>query len=183
MLPLELQADLDDYQDSITTGIHYDRGHLAPAKAFLRNEEAMKTSHIYSNGVPQTEKLNSGRWKTLEREVYNYVKNTGNAWVVTGVVCLDDDSTLVSPQYRIGNHQIAVPTHCYKVILCENDQGDFTMYGFMLPNQTDPILKRSPDYQLTVDRLEEITGYDFFSELDDVLEDSLEAVISPGWLD
>lgn len=57
-LPEELQVEYDDYQDSLTTGIHYDRGHLAPSKAFLLTEEAMKTTHMYSNGIPQTKELN-----------------------------------------------------------------------------------------------------------------------------
>lgn len=39
----------------------------------------------------------------------------------------------------------------------------------------------SEDYQVTVDRLEEITGYDYFPELEDEVEEELEGDVSEGW--
>jgi len=104
-------------------------------------------------------------------------------WVVTGCVCMDDDSMPIDPEYRIGDHEVAVPTHCYKVVLCEDDQGEFTMYAFMMPNHAEPVPRPSTDYQLTVDRLEEITGYDYFPELEDEVEEELEGGTSEGWGD
>ena len=61
----------------------------------------------------------------------------------------------------------------YKVIL------DLTppmkMIGFIVPNQTSK--RRIASFAVSVNEVERITGYDFFSQLDDELENSLEANI------
>ena len=61
----------------------------------------------------------------------------------------------------------------YKVIL------DFTppmkMIGFIVPNQTSK--RRIYSFAVSVDKVEQATSYDFFSQLDDDFENSLEANI------
>ena len=65
---------------------------------------------------------------------------------------------------------IPVPVAFYKVIL------DLTppmkMIGFIVPNQTSK--RRIYSFAVSVDKVEQTTGYDFFSQLDDELENSLE---------
>ena len=65
---------------------------------------------------------------------------------------------------------IPVPVAFYKVIL------DLTppmkMIGFIVPNQTSK--RRIASFAVSVDEVERITGYDFFSKLDDELEKNLE---------
>ena len=65
---------------------------------------------------------------------------------------------------------IPVPVEFYKVIL------DLTppmkMIGFIVPNQTSK--RRIASFAASVDEVERITGYDFFSELEDELENRLE---------
>ena len=65
---------------------------------------------------------------------------------------------------------ISVPVAFYKVIL------DLTppmkMIGFIVPNQTSK--RRVYSFAVSVDEVERITGYDFFSQLDDELETNLE---------
>ena len=66
--------------------------------------------------------------------------------------------------------RIPVPVAFYKVIL------DLTpplkMIGFIVPNETSK--RRIASFAVSVDEVERITGYDFFSELDDELENILE---------
>lgn len=35
----------------------------------------------------------------------------------------------------IGSNNVAVPTHFYKVIVCENNDGLFEMESYVMPNQ------------------------------------------------
>ena len=49
------------------------------------------------------------------------------------------------------------------------------MIGFIVPNQTSK--RRIANFAVSVNEVERITGYDFFSQLDDELENSLEANI------
>ena len=46
------------------------------------------------------------------------------------------------------------------------------MIGFIVPNQTSK--RRVYSFAVSVDKVERITGYDFFSELDDEAEKQLE---------
>lgn len=35
----------------------------------------------------------------------------------------------------IGTNNVAVPTHFFKVIVCEADSGDFALESYVMPNQ------------------------------------------------
>ena len=174
-----LRSELEDYRHS-----GYDRGHNAPAAVFKRNREAMSTTFLLSNMSPQTPKLNRYIWKNLEEQVRDLVMEEGEAWVITGNVFFNADSQFICPREFIGpgdEKNVAVPTHCFKVILSNDESGNFSMYAFLLPNQRETIPGTPDDYLVSVDRLEEITGYDFFPELADDIEDNLESVVPSTW--
>ena len=50
-----------------------------------------------------------------------------------------------------------------------------------MPNTTDDIPGNSPNYMISVDSLEQITGYDFYCDLSDRLESSVEDDTEPTW--
>ncbi len=175
-LPVGFRAEPIDYEHS-----GYDRGHMAPAGDFKRSPEAMKTTFLLSNIAPQTPALNRKIWKRLEEEVRKRVLIDGKLWIITGNLFIDSDSNSVTPYQHIGPNKVAVPTHCFKVILCCGKNQNRAMYGFMLPNQQAFIGGTPKDYILSIDRLEQITGYDFFPLLDDSLENRLESVKPKSW--
>jgi len=180
LLPLNAQSKPEDYRKS-----GYDRGHNAPADDFKRNKEAMTATFLMSNMSPQTSALNSGIWRILEERVQNLVENYGKAWIITGNIFMRADSQLEKPSEFIGKGRVAVPTHCFKAILTQKEDGTYDMYAFLMPNLIEPKQKHTKGladnwtrkYSLTVDRLEQITGFDFFPKLDDSLENSLERKI------
>ena len=175
-LPQGKRAELEDYR-----GSGFDRGHNAPAAAFKRSREAMSTTFLLSNMSPQTPKLNRNIWRILEEQVRSMVDDKGEAWVITGNICMDADSSRTQPTEYIGTDSVAVPTHCFKAVLLRDEHGTYHMYAFLLPNQREYIPGKPADYLVTVDRLEYITGYDFFPALDDAEENSLESVIPDTW--
>lgn len=175
-LPLGLRAELADY---IHSG--YDRGHIAPAADFKRSKDAMTTTFLLSNMSPQTPELNRKIWQKLEEQVREHVNANGKAWIVTGNLFLSNDSHFIAPSEFIGLNKVAIPTHCFKVILLCNRHDIFSMYAFMLPNQKDTIKGMPANYILRVDRLEQITGYDFFPLLNDSIESKLESVLPTNW--
>ena len=142
-----VRAELTDY-----AGSGYDRGHNAPAGAFVRSEEAMSSTFVLSNMSPQTPQLNRGRWKVLESEVRDLVRAVGKVWIFTGNVFMDDDSVLVDPLTTIGTNEVGVPTHCFKALLAVDDKGVFAAYAFLMPNMAQSLPGTSIDYALSVDR-------------------------------
>ena len=141
----------------------YDKGHLAPAADMTYSEETMKNSFYMTNITPQIPGCNRGIWKRIESQVRRWALNEGKLYIVTGPV-------FDRKPKKMGNSKIPVPSAFYKVVL------DLTppmkMIGFVVPNETSK--RHVSNFVLPVDEVEWITGYDFFSELDDEIEKQLQ---------
>jgi len=148
----------------------YDRGHLAPAADMSFSEEAMNESFLMSNIAPQLPAFNRGIWSVLENQVRNWVRYNGALYVVTGSIW-DERSK------RIAKQSIPVPGYYYK-ILFDTNKSSKGMIVFLIPNSD--VRNSIFDYVITVDSLERLTAIDFFPQLPDSLENTLEAVVRKG---
>ncbi|MBQ9621785.1 MAG: DNA/RNA non-specific endonuclease [Treponema sp.] len=158
----------------------YDRGHLSPAADFAFDEKAMSETFYMSNMSPQKGNLNRGLWKDLESKVREWAEIFGRVYVVSGPILEKPAEEYNS----IGENKVSVPEFYYKVLLIPlyedekdketpEDAQSVTMLAFILPNEKcGEILDY---YEVTVDEVEKRTGLDFFSLLEDSLENELEA--------
>lgn len=146
----------------------YDRGHLAPAADMAFSWQTMKDSFYYSNMSPQRPQFNRGIWKELEEQVRLFAVREGEIYVVTGPV-LPNEKTIM-----IGPNRVTVPSRFYKVVF------DVTpprkMIGFILPNEGSKADLRT--FAVTVDKVEEVTGLDFFSTVPQPEQEQLERTIT-----
>ncbi|WP_294428048.1 DNA/RNA non-specific endonuclease [uncultured Treponema sp.] len=160
----------------------YDRGHLSPAADFAFDEMAMSQTFYMSNMSPQTGGLNRGIWKDLEAEVRLWAKNFGRVYVVSGPILEKPASEYKS----IGENHVAVPEFYYKVILAPlyadekdkatpEDAESAVALGFIFPNEK--CEGTLDDYAVTVDEVEKRTKLDFFSLLEDKVENEIERQI------
>lgn len=169
----------DDYKYS-----DRNRGHMAPAADFKSSKEAMKSTFILSNASPQYPDFNNGIWKRLEEQIRDMVSEKGQAWIIVGNLFLDIDSLIIQPQSWIGHTDelnVPVPTHLFKTILTEDENEEVYMYAFLIPNERQRINDPTEDYRISINHLEEITGYDFYPLLLDSIEEYLESDISRIW--
>jgi endonuclease G len=149
-----------DYRFS---GFH--RGHLAPAADFS-SPDAVRATFLLSNAVPQTPSVNTGAWRRIENAIRLAARAADRVHVFTGALFEGEPKT-------IGPNQVAVPSHTYKVVLLI--QCDSTaMFAAIVPNQ-DILPGPLTQFAVTVDEVEHRTGLDFFSELEDALENHLES--------
>ena len=148
-------------QDYARSG--YDKGHLAPAADMTYSLPSMENSFLMTNISPQIPGCNRGIWKRLENQVRRWAIKEKKLYIITGPIFSEKPAVMKTAA-------IPVPVAFYKVIL------DLTppmkMIGFIVPNQTSK--RRIASFAASVDEVERITGYDFFSELDDELENRLE---------
>ncbi len=170
------RAELTDYRNS-----GYDRGHMAPAAAFKRSRQAMSTTFSLSNMAPQTSSLNQRIWRLLEEDVRNLANDFGEIWVFTGNLFLDANENSTEPSTFIGSNRVAVPSHCFKAILLRTTQGNWNMYGFIMPNQRGSIPGEVEDYLEAIDEIEAKSGIDFFAEMPDLVENRLESQEAESW--
>lgn len=150
-------------------GFGYDRGHLAPSADFRWSQTAISESYFYSNMSPQRGEFNREAWADLERWVRGRVfAHKKQMIVLTGPVLKDG-----LPIVERSINKVSIPEQYFKVILdLESDKPK--AIAFLMPNKkcNKPVIS----YAISVDELEKITGLDFFSKLDDALEDKLEAM-------
>lgn len=143
----------------------YDRGHLCPAGDRRFSKVAHDETFLTSNISPQNHEFNSGIWNTLEQKVRYWARKYDGVFVVTGGV-------LEGQMETIGKEQVSVPNRFYKVLIDSNN-GETKMIAFLLDHKDSnrPLY----EFVVSVDTVEELTGIDFFPELDDSIENKLEA--------
>jgi endonuclease G len=151
----------------------YDRGHLCAAADMDFNPVAMEESFLMSNISPQAPDFNRGIWKELETEVRAWAKKECKIYVVTGPVFKDNKGT-------IGVDHVLVPGYFFKIIYDATDQPK--IIAFVFPNRKSD--RPLTDFAVPVDEAETLTGFDFFSQLPDELENKLEGRVDlSGWFD
>ena len=155
-------ASDDDYK-----GSGFDRGHLAPAADMGWSAETMSESFYYSNMSPQVQNFNRGIWKKLEELVRTWAIENNAVYVVTGPVLRDGLPT-------IGLNKVSVPEYYYKVVL-DYSLPDKKAIALLLPNEASK--KPLQSFVISIDKLEEITGLNFFPLLDSVDERKMERMV------
>ncbi len=161
----------DSYQKS-----GYDRGHMAPnyAMSHLYGKEGQADSFLMTNITPQKPKLNQQLWQRLEEtEIKHFAKLFGKLWVITGPVFSGTVERLSS------DWTVEIPDAFYKIYITEAAPGKPSIaLGFLMPqtvNGKEPLAQ----FVTNIDNIEAQTGLDFFAELDDNTETTLEAAIEP----
>ena len=149
----------DDYRKS-----GFDRGHLAPAADFTWSENALSETFFMSNMSPQVPGFNRGIWKKLEEQVRDWARENSILYVVTGPI-------IKSREKRIGKNKVTVPQSYYKVVL-DIQEPELKGIAFIMSNEKSngAIL----DFAVSIDKVEEATGLDFFPLLPDEIEAELE---------
>ncbi|MFV9550057.1 DNA/RNA non-specific endonuclease [Algibacter sp. PT7-4] len=150
----------------------FDRGHLCPAGDRRYTKTAHDETFLTSNISPQEHQFNAGIWNTLEQKVRYWARKYDGVFVITGGVLKGNLNT-------IGTEQVSVPKQFYKVLI-DNNSGNTKMIAFLMPheNSNKPLY----EFVVSVDEVENLTGIDFFPELDDDTENRLEASSSyKGW--
>lgn len=162
-----LSADWRNYKKS-----GYDRGHLCPAGDRRFSYDAFEETFLTSNVTPQNHEFNSGIWNDLEQKVRYWAKAYDSVYVVTGGVLSNDLSA-------IGYEHVSVPKYFYKILL-DNSSTTPKMIAFLMPHrQTKKPLET---FIVSVDKIEQLTGIDFFAALEDKIENRLESSSSKkGW--
>lgn len=165
------RSELEDYK-----GSGYDRGHLAPAGDMTRSKKIMSESFLLSNMAPQVGVgFNRGIWKVLEKNVRDWAEEREDIYVITGPIYAESEYDTIGP------NEVAVPTHFYKTAISGSpEENNLDAIAFILPNEKNSS-SLLPEFITTIDDVEEKTNLDFLHELDDTVEDELEAEKTEMW--
>lgn len=159
VLPKTIRAQLADYK-----GSGYDRGHLSPAANNKQNDKVMAESFILSNICPQQPQFNRGYWAKLEKHVRMLAAAYATVKVFTGPLYLprmgnDGKKYVMFPV--IGEGNVAVPTHFFKVLLLEQKNGSLEQRAYILPNESIAHDTPFEQFETTVELIERASGIIF----------------------
>ena len=161
-------AQLADYRRS-----GYTRGHMAPAADMRWSQQAMDACFLLTNMSPQDNSLNSGAWGRLEERSRAWAARDSAITIICGPVLTDRLTR------TIGKSRIPVPERYFKVIIAPFANPPRGI-GFIMPNAK--VEGGMAAAATTIDEIEAITGFDFFSTLPDHIENTIEAQSNlPQW--
>lgn len=159
---------LSDYRNS-----GFSRGHMAPSADMKWSKEAMSACFMLTNICPQHSRLNSGTWKSLEEKSRKWAQRDSAIIIICGPILTDKITR------HIGKTEVVVPERFFKVILSPYTHPPRGI-GFIMPNGT--VQGGMQQAAVTIDEIEEITGFDFFSALPDDIETQVESQCNfPLW--
>lgn len=153
-------ADWRNYKNS-----GYDKGHLCPAGDKRYSKKAHDETFYTSNISPQKHNFNAGIWNKLEQKTRYWAKKYNHLYVVTGGI-------LESNLKTIGRDKVSVPKYFYKILL-DYTQPEIKAIAFLVPHKESN--KPLYEFVVSIDKIEQKTGIDFFPELPDAIENKLES--------
>ena len=158
------------------SGSRYDRGHMCPSADNQYSQKAMVECFYMTNMCPQVAVLNQRWWGNLENACRRWVEKEGAVYICCGPIFDDAPAKTIGGRYnyslRRNGIKVHVPTRFFKVVLSLK-KGKEKAIGFIYNN--DDSRQPMSDCCMSVDEVEKITGLDFFTSLEDTLENRLES--------
>lgn len=163
--PPLFRATLNDYRRS-----GYDRGHLAAAGNHRYDAKALNDTFSLSNMSPQVGKgFNRGIWNSLEMYVRGLAAKFDTVYVITGPLYLPNvfENGRKYVKYEvIGPNDVAVPTHFFKALLLEKDNGKtIQIEAYVIPNTAFPDNTPISQFKVPLEQVEKASGFFFFDQL------------------
>ena len=163
---LEVEIPRQEHTDWAEMPTEMSHGHICPAGDNKWDKAAMNQSFLLTNMCPQNATLNGGGWKKLEDKCRDWAKKYDDIYIVAGPIFYD------GVRRSFGKNKIGIPDAFFKVVLCMN--GTPKAIGFIYPN--DESSQSMKNNVRSVDEVEDIVGMDFFHDLPDSIENSVEAM-------
>lgn len=159
----------------------YDRGHMLPQASRYNNYEPNRMTYYGTNMMPQNSTLNQNIWASLEGKVRGWggLQTYDTLYVVTGAA-FKSTKTIDN-----ANGPIAVPSHCWKVLLRQrgNQNRQISQFkadelkaiGFVFTNDDAGAATSIESAVRSVKEIEELTGFKIFRNLDPAVADAVKS--------
>lgn len=157
------------------SGSGYDRGHMCPSGDRTKTVADNSATFLMTNMIPQAPTNNQQTWANLE----SYCRTLANAGNELYIISGGQGTS----GYIAGGN-VAVPTYTWKVIMVlPNGTSDVSrvttstrLIAVYIPNNNS-VVSDWKQYRVSTDYVESSTGYNFFSNVADSVENTIETVI------
>jgi endonuclease G len=157
------------------SGSGYDRGHMCPSGDRTNTVANNSATFLMTNMIPQAPTNNQQTWANLESYSRTLATSGSELYIVSGGT---------GTSGFIANGHVAVPTYTWKVIMVlpngSNDVSRVTtstrLIAVFIPNNNS-VVSDWKQYRVSVDYVESMTGYDFFSNVPVSIQSTIESII------
>jgi endonuclease G len=170
-----LPAGWYQVQGTDYSGSGFDRGHMTPSADRTKTVSDNSATFLMTNMIPQLPANNQGPWADLESYARTLVGAGNELYIISGGT---------GTQGTIASGHVTVPTQTWKVIMVlpvgTNDVSRVTtstrLIAVIMPN-SGTINTDWRTYRVSVDQVEALTGFDFFSNVSPAIQSSIEATV------
>jgi endonuclease G len=155
------------------SGSGFDRGHYCPSADRTSTVADNSATFLMTNMMPQSPDNNQGPWADLEDYSRTLVNAGNELHIIMGGAGQGGTGSNGGITMTIAGGHVQVPAQTWKVILVQpqgtNDVARVTtstrVIAVVMPNAQGIRTNLWEQYRVSVDEVEQLTGYDFFSNV------------------
>ena len=174
------QVQATDY-----SGSGFDRGHHCPSADRTATVSDNSSTFLMTNMMPQSPDNNQGPWANLETYCRTLVGSGNELYVIMGGSGSGGTGSNGGTTFTVAGGKVAVPSQVWKVIIVlpsgTNDVARVTTstrtIAVLMPNTQGIRNADWKTYRVSVDQIETLTGYDFFSAVPATIQNIIESQI------
>ncbi len=154
----------------------YRRGHQIPSNDRVATMEMNNQTFYFTNQTPQRQnKFNGAIWMNLEHRINSWSTASDTVYVVTGAVPPSDDATWIKEKSIKDNDgkDIPIPSYYFKAV-ARKIGGKYHTIAFWMQHRDYTDSQSYMKYAVSVSKLEENTGFEFFPGLDESTKSQLD---------
>ncbi|HMF58118.1 MAG TPA: DNA/RNA non-specific endonuclease [Pyrinomonadaceae bacterium] len=181
-----LPAGWYQVQSTDYSGSGFDRGHHCPSADRTSSIPDNSATFFMTNMMPQAPDNNQGPWEVLESYSRTLVGQGNELYIIAGGTGMGGTGSNGGVTVTVANGHVTVPAYTWKVIMVlpaasGDDVSRVTtstrVIAIIMPNQQGIRNDDWHNYRVSVDQVEQLTGYDFFSNVPVAIQSVIEAQV------
>ena len=180
-----LPAGWYQVQGTDFSGSGFDRGHMCPSADRLRSNADNSATFLMTNMVPQAPDNNQGPWANMENYLRTLVSAGNELYIISGGSGTGGSGSGGGTSNTIASGHVNVPSQTWKVVIVlpvgTDDVNRVTTstrtIAVIMPNTQGIRNVDWKTYRVSVDQVEALTGFDFFSNVNPSTQAAIESVV------
>lgn len=181
-----LPAGFHQVQGSDYSGSGFDRGHMTPSADRTSSVPDNSATFLMTNMIPQAPGNNQGPWNSQENYLRTFLTGS-ELYIVSGGTGTGGVGSSGAAS-TISGGTVTVPAYTWKVALIlpigDNDvarvDANTRVIAVIMPNTDNIRPDQWQKYLATVDQVEALSGYDFYSNVPMAIQEVIEAKLDAG---
>jgi endonuclease G, mitochondrial len=180
-----LPAGWYQVQSTDFSGSGFDRGHMTPSADRTKTVADNSATFLMTNMIPQAPDNNQGPWANMENFLRTLVTAGNELYVISGGSGTGGSGSGGGTTNTIAGGKVTVPSQTWKVVIVIPSGTDDVS---RVTNQTRTIAVIMPNtqgirttdwktFRVSVDQVEALTGFDFFSNVPVATQAAIESVV------